>query len=395
MITAAPSSTTLATKPFILLCLAIALGYANHWVMVPVIPLYVHDLGGSVFVAGLAMLAFSAPSFIVRPFLGRVADKWNAGGVLGIGLMALAAGTLILLLPGLAILFVAMVLRGLGWAGLNTGGYTTLAMAAPMSRRGEAAGYYTSVLTGATIVFPVLGLWLIDGPAGFQSVFLASTVFALLGLPLALGLARRQGATNEASPIAADAGGGLIDRGVLLATGLNLCTSLVSPALMAFMPLYAGSLGIANIGWFYVLSGITSIAIRPLLGRQSDAIGRGPSIAIGLAAQLIGLVFIVLADGLALILAGGFFATLGAALIGSATTALAMDLANPRFRGRAMATFSMSFQLGVGVGALIAGALADLAGLRAMYAGGIALTFAGLALLASAWKSLPQPNSGA
>lgn len=393
MIHTRPRGSTLATKPFILLCLAMTLGYANQWVLTPVIPLYVHALGGSSFVAGLALLAFSVPSFIARPFVGRIADKWSAAGVLGIGLVALAAGTLLLLVPVLAMMFVGNAVRGLGWAGLNTGGYTTLATVAPMDRRAEASGYFSSVLTGASIAFPTLGLWLIAGPTGFQGASLVSTLLALLGLPLALSLARRQRETTEALPTGVDAGGvGLIDRGVLLATGLNLCTSLVSPALMAFLPLYASSLGIENIGWYYVLSGVTSIVIRPLLGKQADAMGRGPAIAIGLGAQLIGLVLIAVAQGIALILAGGFFVTLGMALIGSTTTALAMDLADPRFRGRAMATYSMSFQLGAGAGALISGALADLTGLRSMYVGCIVITLAGLVVLASAWKSLPRPH---
>ena len=68
-----------------------------------------------------------------------------------------------------------------------------------------------------------------------------------------------------------------------------------------------------------------------------------------------------------------------------------MDLANTRFRGQAMATFSVSFQIGAGVGAIISGALADLAGLRGMYVGSIAITLAGFGLLALAWKSLPRP----
>jgi MFS family permease len=80
-------------------------------------------------------------------------------------------------------------------------------------------------------------------------------------------------------------------------------------------------------------------------------------------------------------------------MIGSTTTALAMDLANPAARGRAMATYSISYQLGAGVGALVAGALADLVGLRGMYVGSVVITAAGFALLASAWTLLPRPAS--
>jgi MFS family permease len=79
-------------------------------------------------------------------------------------------------------------------------------------------------------------------------------------------------------------------------------------------------------------------------------------------------------------------------MISSITTALAMDLTDPRSRGRGMATFSLSFQLGSGVGALVAGALADLAGLRGMYAGSIAITLAGFGLLAASWRLLPKPG---
>lgn len=389
-VASAQASIPLATRPFIVLCCAMFLGYANHWMLMPVIPLYVDSQGGSALLAGLALLAFSIPSFAVRPFVGRIADRWNAPGVMAIGLVLLALGSFVLLWPALLLVFVGNVVRGLGWAGVNTGGYTTLAAAAPAHRRGEAAGYYTSATSGAAIVFPALGLWLLDLPWAFAAAFLGSMVFTLLGLPFALSLTRA--ATARASrPANDDSVSGLFDRGVLIATGLNLSSTLAMPSVMAFLPLYARSLGIEHIGLFYVIAGATNIIVRPLLGRWSDAMGRGPAIGLGLGAQLVGLVLIVLAHGLAQILAGAVFVALGTAMIGSTCTALAMDLANPRSRGHAMATFSMSFQLGAGVGGIIAGAAADLFGLRGMYAASIAITLCGLGLLAAAWRSLPRP----
>jgi MFS family permease len=384
--------TSLFTGPFALLCLSMFLGYANHWIFMPAIPLYVDSLGGSALVAGLALLAFSVPSFTVRPFVGRMADRWSAAGVLAIGLALLALGSLILLLPFLAMIFVAGVVRGVGWAGINVGGFVTLATAAPPERRGEAAGYYTSVTASASILFPALALWLIDGRGGFHLVFLLSALLALLGLPIALTLARQK-ATAQATRSADDAGwGGLIERGVLVATGLNLCSTLAMPAVMAFVPLYARSLGIEHVGMFYVLAGATSIIVRPLLGKYSDTLGRGPAIAFGLAAQLIGLLLIAYAQHLPHLMIGGVFVALGSSLVGSTTTALAMDLVNPQSRGRGMATYSVSHQIGAGIGAIISGALADAFGLRAMYTGSIVIVIAGLAILVGTWKLLPRPS---
>ena len=383
---------SLLTRPFLLLCAAMFLGYANQWVITPAIPLYVDDMGGSAFVAGLALLAFSLPSFTVRPFVGRLADRWSAAGVLAVGLMLLAIGSALLLLPMLAMLFVANMIRGVGWAGLNTGGYTVLAMAAPAQRRGEAAGYYTGVTASANIFFPALGLWIVAEHHGFQLAAMLSITFAALGAPIALRLKRETQPPRDARPARDSALAGLIDRGVLLATGLNLCSTLVSPSVMAFLPLYARSLGIENIGFFYIVAGVTNIVVRPVLGKWADSIGRGPSIVIGLSAQLMGLILIVTANGLIQILIGGVFFSIGGAIIGSTTTALAMDLADPRTRGQGMAPFSLSFQLGVGIGAIVSGALIDLVSFTGMYVGSIAITSLGLVLLARAWTSLPRPT---
>lgn len=367
------------------------LGYGNHWVLTPVIPLYVDHLGGSAFIAGLALLSFSAPSFLFRPFIGRMADRWSVIGVLILGLILLAIGSLLFLVPLLAMVFVGGFMRGIGWAGFNTGGYTTLAIAAPASRRGEAAGYYTGATAATAIMFPALGLWLVGDGTGFHYVFLVSAGMALVSLPLALRLAGGEPVAPAKAAAAAGERRGLIDRAVLLATALNLCAMLTMPSLLAFMPLYARELGIEHIGVFYALAGVTAIIARPLFGHKSDAMGRGPAIALGLAVQFGGFLAIALAGSLPLIVAGGILVSLGSAIVSSTSTALAMDLSNPRYRGQSMATFSLSFQLGNGLGAMISGALADLVSLRGMYAGSAVITLLGFVLLAATWKSLPRP----
>ncbi len=384
---------SLFSRPFVLLCVAMFLGYANQWVVTPIIPLYVDAHGGSGFVAGLALLAFAVPSVVVRPYAGRLSDRWNAAGVLALGLVLMALGSALLLFPLLWMVFVGNVVRGLGWAGLNTGGYTRLASAAPPDRRGEAAGYYTSATAAASMIFPAVALWLLQGPASYDGVFLLSILISLLGLPFAFALARgaRQNDKPRDQAARSKESTSLLDRGVLIATGLNLCSTLAMPSVMAFLPLYARSLGIDHIGLFYVIAGATSIVVRPLLGTWSDGMGRAPAIAMGLAAQFVGISLIVLAEGIGVILAGGVFVALGSAMTGAATTALAMDLANPQSRGHAMATFSISFQIGAGVGAIVSGALADLVGLRGMYVGSLVITALGIGLLASTRKRLPAP----
>jgi MFS family permease len=370
------------------------LGFAHQAVLTPTVPLYVDDKGGSALLAGLALLSFSVPSVIVRPWLGRFSDTVNPAWVLAVGLVLLVAGGLIFLIPYLAMVFIASIIRGLGWAGLNTGGYTTLATASPASRRGEASGYYTGFQASASVAFPAIAIWLIDGP-GYEPAFLLAAALALIGVPFALALGKSHEPPEYRATSAAEAPAastGLFETGVLLATVLNLCSTLAAPAMTAFLPLFAKHLGIGGIGFFYVVAGLTSIIIRPLLGQKSDSIGRGPSIALALISQLIGFSIILVSSTLPLIILGGIFVTLGTAMNSSASTALAMDLASPQSRGKSMATFSISFQLGAGIGALLAGALVDTVGYRGMFGGAIVITLIGLVLLALIWRMLPKPG---
>lgn len=387
---------SLWTPAFALLCVSVLAGYAHHALLVPTIPLFVTDRGGSALLAGLALMAFSLPSFALRPWVGAAADKWSAAGVLSVGLLLLVTGGLLYLIPVMSMVFIGSAIRGLGWAGVNTGGYTLLAIASPPARRGEASGYYSAVTTGGMILFPAAALWLIDVPfGGFEAVFLLAGVLAFLGMVLShFWLRPRVAAEPVATPPAGaePAPGGVIDRSVLLATVLTLGSALVIPAVVGFLPLYAQTLGIGNVGVFYVLAGVTSIVIRPVLGRQSDKVGRGPAIAASFAAIIVGLLLIAMAQNLAMLVVGGVLTSLGSAVNASSTTALAMDLANPAGRGRAMATFSLSFQFGAGFGALLAGGLADLAGYRVMYAGMTVIVLAAFVLLLANWKSLSRPG---
>ena len=127
------------TPSFIVLCVSVLLGYAHHALLVPTIPLYITDQGGSAALAGLALMTFSIPSFGLRPIVGKLSDSWSAAGVLTIGLALLALGGVVYMLPFMSAVFVAGAIRGLGWAGNNTGGYTILANTTVAARRGEAS----------------------------------------------------------------------------------------------------------------------------------------------------------------------------------------------------------------------------------------------------------------
>ena len=382
------------TPTFALLCLAQFLGYAPHFMLTPTFPLYVTHLGGSPFVVGLVLASFAVTSVLLRPLIGYWADHWNEAGVLVSGLLFQGASILLCLIPVVEATMLANGLRGIAWAGLNTGGYSLLALTAPRARRGEASGYYSGVQSSATILFPAVALWLIDAPlGGFGAVFVVAAALAVIGAGAGLVLARY--APHAAHAPQPDSPGSwrveifsFLERDVLLPSALLFCLNLSVPAATSFLVLYASEIGIGNLGWYFVVSGATSLLARPVLGRASDRIGRGRSLAAAFALQVVALSLLVTASGLTGLLISGVLYMLGAAIGGSTILALAVERANPQRRGRAMATFSVAFPLSAGVGALLAGGAVEIAGYFWMYLIVAGLLTSGLVLTLANWSTL-------
>ena len=382
------------THGFSLLCLAEFLGYAQHFILQPTFPLYITQLGGTPFHVGLVIASFGVASVISRPILGYWADRWSVTGVMILGLCLQTLSISLCFLPFVAALMLANGLRGIGWSGMNTGGYTLLATIAPAARRGEASGYYGGVQSSATILFPAVALWIIDAPlGGFDATFLVAMSLVLLGAGAAIALSRavpkasRQSVTASSEPWWREILN-VFDRHILLAATLMFTLHVSLPCFSSFVVLYARELAIDHFGWYFVTTGVTSMLARPLLGRVSDKIGAGRSLIVAYALESAALLLMPFASNLAGVMLGGALYFMGSAIGGARILALAMEQAPAHRRGRAMASFSVAFPLSNGTGAMLSGLVVDLAGYNWMYVTAALPCAVGLLLTAKYWKSL-------
>src|SRR5437588_11564715 len=102
-----PASDSLWTRGFVLLCLTTTLCYVCHQLVVVVLPLYVQGLGGNPVVAGLVFSSFSLISFILRPLMGHLTDRWSVRGTLIAGTSILGALGTCFVVPSMGVAFVA------------------------------------------------------------------------------------------------------------------------------------------------------------------------------------------------------------------------------------------------------------------------------------------------
>ena len=382
------------TRAFAFLCLAEFLGYAQHFILQPTFPLYITQLGGSPFHVGLVIASFGVTSVMSRPIIGYWADRWSVTGVMILGLFLQTLSISLCFVPFVGALMFANGLRGIGWSGMNTGGYTLLATSAPPTRRGEASGYYGGVQSSATILFPAVALWILNAPSGgFGATFLLAMTLVLLGAGAAIALSREV----PRAPRTIVAGSpetwwreilSVFDRNIVLAAALLVTLHVSLPCFTSFVVLYARQLSIDHFGWYFVVTGITSMLARPLLGRLSDKIGAGRSLIVAFTLESAALLLMPFVSNLAGVMLGGALYFMGSAIGGTRILALAMERAPAERRGRAMASFSVAFPLSNGTGALLSGLVVDLAGYDWMYITAAVPCAVGVTLTAQNWRSL-------
>jgi MFS family permease len=387
-------STRLWTRPFLQVCTGGFLSYASQTPINPLIALWVLHLGGSATTVGLATAAFNAPSFMVRPLVGRLCDMWSARGVFAIGCLISGAGSLVILIPNLAAVFVAQALNGVGWGGINTGGYTLVAEIAPASRRGAASSYYQMARNSLGFYLPYVAIKL-KALAGFWLPFLLTSVAGLLAAPMVVGIPERR-KTKDPAADSADAAvresffDKFFERGSRLASAILFFSTFSGPAASTFVVLYAKRLGINEgaIAQLFLVRGAFSIATQSLLAGISDRIGRGPAVMIGLTTTASSMILLSQAHSLLFLMLGMIISTSAGALTPPALQAMAIDRAPPERRGAAMATYTLSFTFGGFFGGLLGGFLIDLIGYRSFYFLAAIPACVGLTLLFTHWKSV-------
>lgn len=383
---------SLLTRNLSLVCLAQTAGYAASSFLAPLLPLYLISQGHTESFVGLVLAAFNVASFFSRPVWGALSDRGKLRPSLtGAGVLVgtAYAGYLV---PGAVFVFLVRAVHGIGWGGVNVVGSAWMALLAPAGRRAEALGWYTMAQRVGTAVGPITSLWVL-GALGYSPAFMIGASVAYL---IAVSAFFTRGGVEERPATGPSRGPwyrNIVEPGAMLGATLVTLMSFSGPALNAYMPLYFRQLGLEHVEFYYLAYGITGIVCRPVIGMFADRIGRMRAVTLGFALQVCGLALLGLTGSLPGIIAGMAVHTVGYAISEPSLYALGIDRTTPARRGAAMATITMAFQLGGGIGAAAIGAMFEFMGYRNAYSSLMAPSMIALLLSTVVWQRRSRAGS--
>ena len=336
------------TKPFLLLTMGNLVLFIAFYMLYPTLPLYIQAMGGNESQVGLAMGVFALSAVVFRPLVGGLLDRFGRRIFMLTGLVLFTFAMLMYnWVWGIAVLVALRILHGLSWALSSTAMITSVTDLVPDARRGEGMGWFTTSMTLAMALGPMIGLWLTE-QYSFQSLFLVGVIFSAGALFLTL-LARlpehRSAGTGKIE---------LVERSVLPLAVTVFLLFIGYGGITAFVPLFAGSIQVHS-GLFFLTFAASLGLSRPVSGKLSDRYGEKRVILPALLITTLSLIVLSLSTGpvgiiIAAILYGIGFGSAQPAFISAALLA-----APPERRGVANATMTTANDLGIGLGSIMLG----------------------------------------
>jgi MFS family permease len=377
----------LLTRAFLLICLATGCFYLSFYLILPVMPLYVADLGGTSTQIGLIIGLFALVAMIMRPPAGWLIDTKGSRSVLLVGMAIFLLASLgYLLTPSVRSILALRLFHGLGMGLFPTAATVVIAELSPPARRGEAMGWFGIANSIAYILGPAGGLAVV-GRTGYAALFLLAAGVAALGLVCIwlLPLPVRKASPPARLPRLAD----IFSRAALLPSAILLFLYLPYGSLISFIPIVATQRGLTNPGLFFTVYAAAMLLVRSKAGEISDRHGRAAVILPGMVIAAVSLVVLALAPGPAGILAGGAIFGIAFGMAQPTLMALVVDRVSPAEWGKAMGTFYVAWELGVAAGAAGSGWLLNSIDFEMLFLVAAAAPFAGafLALRARASRS--------
>ena len=340
------------------------------YVLTPLLPLYLSEhFGATKDMIGLVLSGYTITALVIRPFSGYMVDSFPRKIVLMVSFGAFAIFFAGYLAASTLLLFtIVRTLHGGPFGTLTTANATVAIDVLPSSRRTEGIGYYGLSNNLAMALAPTIGIYVYQLTHSFEFLFWIALIVACAGwlVDATVTLPSKEIVRNK-SKLSLDRF--FLVRGWLL--GLNMVAFGFSFGVLSnYLAIYGKEvMGITGgTGTYFLLCSIGLIASR-LQGSKALRQGRvtynaGSGMVISLIGYTIFIAFSTLGDSLMYI---GYYGSalligLGTGHMWPAFQNMTINVAHNNQRGTANSTILISWDIGMGLGILLGGVIAEFLG---------------------------------
>lgn len=357
--------------------------FFGFWLLMPVLPFYLSEIFQADKTAiGVVLSCYTVAALCIRPFSGYLLDTFARKPLYLLAYFIFASMFGGYMLAGTLTLFVLFrVLHGLSFGMVTVSGNTIVIDIMPSARRGEGLGYYGLMNNMAMSIGPMTGLFLHDGGASYPIIFGCSLGSGLLGLLCAKLVRTPYKPPVKREPIS-------LDRFILLKgipAGISLLLLSIPYGMTTnYVAMYAKQVGItASSGFFFTCMAVGMAVSRLFSGRLVDRGKVMQVIEVGLyivVASFFLLAFCVEVYSWSALACTGLFFTvalmlgIGFGIMFPAYNTLFVCLAPNNQRGTATSTYLTSWDVGIGIGMLTGGYIAEISTFDRAYLFGACLT---------------------
>lgn len=339
------------------------------YVLTPLLPLYLSEhFGATKDVIGLVLFGYTITALLFRPFSGYVVDTFPRKTVLMVSFGAfaiffagyLAASTLLLFM-------IVRTLHGGPFGALTVANSTVAIDVLPSSRRTEGIGYYGLSNNLAMALAPTIGIFIYRYSHSFELLFWLALVVACAGwiVDSTVSLPERE-AVRDKSKLSFDRF--FLVRGWLL--GLNMVAFGFSFGVLSnYLAIYGKEvMGITGgTGAYFMLCSVGLILSR-LQGGMALRQGRVTHNAgEGMVISLIGYTLFILVPTWWGYYGSALLIGLGNGHMWPAFQNMTINVASNNQRGTANSTILISWDIGMGLGILVGGVIAEFMGYAAAF----------------------------
>lgn len=377
----------LVTPSYLLIIAANFLQFFGFWLLIPVLPFYLQEVFGADKTSiGAILSCYTVAALCIRPFSGYLLDTFARKPLYLLAYFLFTAMFGGYLLAGTLTLFILFrVIHGISFGMVTVSGNTIVIDIMPSSRRGEGLGYYGLANNIAMSIGPMTGLFLHDASVGYTFIFCCSLGACLVGFLCASLVKTPYKPSVKREPLS-------LDRFILLKgipAGISLLLLSIPYGMTTnYVAMYAKQIGLtASTGFFFTLMAIGMAISRLFSGKWVDR---------GMITQVIHIGLYLVCFCFFSLSACGWVATwnlpvttccffaislllgIGFGIMFPAYNTLFVNLAPNKQRGTATSTYLTSWDVGIGIGMVAGGYIAEVSTFKMAYLFGALLTVVSL-----------------